>query len=302
VRSTLPSTRRLPLAAGAVLTAVAVAALGACTGSGASDGADGAGKSSPVAGGSVSPAPPGKYHTLPQPCTAVDLDALKKLVPGAKDYAGTEALTYDTERLVGCSWKGTTTDGTSRSLTLSVVRVVSYDPAVSDEVQAASDFDKRAVAASIPSSPPSGSPSGTTPPGTASPNSSGDTSPDGGTADAGNEDDSASSAGAGGSPKSTTGANGANTVNDAPSMNSAGPDLAPRRLSGVGNAAFINDVDKKPAHGASRTVTLVFRTANVLATVTYTQSSPSDDTSPNSADLQKGAEKVASDLQHKVEG
>lgn len=298
VRSTLPSRRRLPVAAGAVLTVVAVAALGACTGPGSSDSTDGDGKPVPVAGSSVSPAPPGKYRTLPQPCTAVDTSSLKKLVPGAKDYAGAESLTYDTDRLVGCSWKGTTTDGVSRSLTLSVVRVVSYDPAVSDEAQAASDFDKKATAASIPSSPPGGSPA-TTSPTTATTTPSSPSSPSNAAAGSGGDGSSGTTPASPAASTSTSSSNGAIGSNGA---NGSSPDLAPRRLSGVGNAAFINDVAKKPGKTSSRTVTLVFRTANVLATVTYTQSSPADAQPPKSADLQKDAEKVAGDLQHKVEG
>ncbi|WP_328467740.1 hypothetical protein [Streptomyces sp. NBC_00448] len=304
VRSTLPSTRRLPLAAGAVLTAVAVATLGACTSSGSSDGADGDGKTGPVTGGSVSSAPPGKYRTLPQPCTSVDTDSLKKLVPGLQDYSGAESLTYDTDRLVGCSWKVKAADGTSRLLSLSLVRVVSYDPSVSDEAQASSDFDKRAQAASIPSTPPGGSPS-TTSPTTPTTSSSTGTANSGSNGSAGTSGSSATSGAGGnsssgsGAPSSTGSSDDAIGANDA---NTGSPDLAPRLLSGVGNAAFINDVAKKPGKGASRTVTLVFRTANVLATVTYTQSSPTDAQPPKSADLQKGAEKVASDLQHKVEG
>lgn len=304
MRSTLPSTRRLPLVAGAVLTAVAVATLGACTGSGPSDGADGDAKTGPVAGGSVSSAPPGKYRTLPQPCTAVDADSLKKLVPGMQDYSGSESLTYDTDRLVGCSWKAKTADGTSRSLTLSLVRVVSYDPSVSDEAQASSDFDKKAQAASIPSTPPGGSPTTTSP-------TSSSTTPSNATSNSGPNGSESTSAGnaagdnapsGSGTPSSSDSSNNAIGSKGADGANAGSPDLAPRLLSGVGNTAFINDVAKKPGKGASRTVTLVFRTANVLATVTYTQSSITDAQSPKSADLQKGAEKVASDLQHKVEG
>ncbi|BBA99381.1 hypothetical protein RVR_5977 [Actinacidiphila reveromycinica] len=288
MRSTLPSTRRLPLAAGAVLTAVAVAVLSACTGTGSSDGADKDGKTGLVGGDSAASAPPGKYQTLPQPCTSVDADSLKKLVPGLADYSGTESLTYDIDRLVGCSWKAKAADGTTRSLNLSLVRVVSYNPSVSDEAQATTDFDKKAQAASIPLTPPGGSSASATP--TATGGGSG-----GGSGD--DADDAASGSGTPSSgPTDAAGSgDGENTGTD-----SAG--LAPRLLSGVGNAAFINDVAKTPGKGSSRTVTLVFRTANVLATVTYTQSSATDAQPPKSADLQKDAEKVAGDLQHKVEG
>gem|GEM_PF-1636465 len=299
---------RTPLTAGAVVAAVTVLALGACTAGGSSDGADRDGTAAPVGSGAVSAAAPGKYKTLPQPCTAVDLDSLKDMVPGAADYSGTEALTYDTDRLVGCTWSAKTVDGTTRTLTLHVVRVVSYDPGVSDEAEAEADFDNQATAASIPSATPSdgtssspsasssstdgtdaaGSPSGQP--------STGSSSGTGGTAAAGSQGDDTTTAGGLTTPSATTGANGANTDD------SADADLAPRRLSGVGNAAFIDDVTATRSGASTRTVTVVFRTANVLATVTYSQSQAGHTPPQNSPDLQKETQKVASELQHKVEG
>lgn len=146
------SRRRPQVALGALVLVVAVGALGACTGGGADDaGNDGKSEALP-GGGTISPAPPGKYKTLPQPCATVDQDTLKALVPGGVDYSGTESLTYDTERRVGCSWRATDPDGRSRTLAIDLERVVSYDPAVSDEVEARSDFDDLAAAASIPRS------------------------------------------------------------------------------------------------------------------------------------------------------
>jgi hypothetical protein len=139
--------------------AVAAGALGtlaACTAGGSGDQGDDA-KSTQGGSASVSPAPPGKYKTLPQPCIAVDLDTLKALVPGATDYAGTESLTYDTDRRVGCTWQATGPDGSTRRLTIDMERVVSYDPQVSDEVEAGADYDKAAAVASIPPLPLPGS-------------------------------------------------------------------------------------------------------------------------------------------------
>ena len=318
--STPRSARRLrPAAAGAAVAALALAALAGCTGTGSSDAANTNSRPAPVDGAGVSPAPPGKYRTLPQPCSAVDLDSLKQLVPGATDYAGAEALTYDTDRLVGCAWKGRAADGSTSSLSLSVVRVVSYNPAVSDEVEAESDFEQKAAAASIPSAPPSGGP--TTNPQTTPPTSSGSSTanPDtGGTNSAGSASGGTQSSGtasggtdaggtdAGGTPSAgstgTGSSNGANAAKDSNSADSSSPDLAPRRLSHVGNTAFIDDVLKTRASGPNRTVTLVFRTANVIATVTYSQSAPHDAPSPKSLDLQKAAQKVAGELEGKVEG
>lgn len=235
----------------------ALAALGtmaACTPGGSASGAAPDGKSVPLDGSSVSPMPPGKYQTLPQPCIAVDLDLLKQLVPGVADYAGREALTYDTDRRVGCGWRGATSDGTTRTLKVDFERVVSYDPGVSDEVQAETDFDQQAAAASIPLSPT------TTPPATVTT-----------------------------APPTTSPAGG------------DGTDLAPRRLTDVGNAAFINDVRTARPGAVRRDITLVFRTANVVVSVVYSQASPRDTLPPQSADLQKGAQQVAAQLERKVE-
>jgi hypothetical protein len=239
---------------------LAVTGLGACTAGGSSSGSSGGsdGKSAPIAGSTVSPAPPGKYQTLPQPCLAVDLDSLKQLIPGAPDYAGQESLTYDTDRRVGCSWKGGTSDGTSRTLRIIVERVVSYDPTISDEVQADSDFREQAVAASIPPAATTTAP--TTPPGSTKEPANG----------------------------------GPGAV--------AGADLAPRRLADVGNAAFINDIPRSAtATGPRRDVTLVFRTANVLVSVLYSQSAPRGGSAPQSAELQKGAHDVADQLERRIE-
>jgi hypothetical protein len=200
----------------------------------------------------------------------VSPDELKKLVPGATDYAGKESLTYDTDRRVGCAWQGATPDGVSRTLSIDLERVVSYDPSISDEVQAETDFDRRAASVSPPLAP-TGSPSGTatTPPPT-SPTSTGTSTPTG----------SATSS----------------------------PDLLPRRLTNLGDAAFINDVLKTPPNpatsriGPRRDVTLVFRTANVVVSITYDQSSPRGGTDPSSADLQKGAQQVAGQLKGRIGG
>ncbi|MGW5355661.1 DUF3558 domain-containing protein [Streptomyces sp. NPDC004031] len=272
---TAHSRRRPQAALGALALAVALGGLGtlaACTGGG-SDGADGDSKSSPVTDQTVSPAPPGKYKTLPQPCIAVDLDTLKALVPGAQTYAGTESLTYDTDRRVGCTWHATTKDGTDHSLVIDMERVVSYDPAVSDEVEAKNDFDAQASHASIPPPPLPGS-TPTTPPSATSTPTPSDTAS--GSPDTGTDGDS--------------------------------QDWGPRRLTDVGNAAFIYDTltppkgDKAATGGARRDATLVFCTANVVVSIHYgATSAPTADAVPQSSDVQQSAQKVAKQLERKVE-
>lgn len=292
-RST-PSTRRvratrsLPAAVGttAAAVAVALATLGACTTDGTSADSTTDQKAAQLAGGStstVSPAPPGKYQTLPSPCTAVKADLLKELVPAVPDIAGSEALTYDTNRRVGCSWRGTTTAGTSDTLRIDLERVVSYDPAVSDEAQAELDFTQKAADASIP--PPSSS--------TGTPTT---TPPTGGTS-------TGTSTGSGADSGTSSGSGDGTGTGDGTGADGSGdgsPDLLPRRLSDVGNAAFINDVLKPHSQPPRRDVTLVFRTANVLVTVTYAESSPRGGLPPSSADLQKGAQQVADQIERNV--
>ncbi|WP_329135183.1 hypothetical protein OG552_21040 [Streptomyces sp. NBC_01476] len=288
------STRRLPVPAAAAvgLVALALGALGACTPGGSDPSAATDSKSAVVAGGAASPLPPGKYQTLPQPCVSVSLDALKKLVPGAADYAGTEALTYDTDRRVGCAWQSAGTDGSTHKLSVDFERVVSYDPGISDEAQAELDFDRRAAAADIPLMP-TGTPGGSvTTPAT--------TPPTGQTAST--------------TPATPSGSGSATPGDGSPSASGTGsdgtgdaPDLAPRRLADVGNAAFINDVLHTPKNaatapsGPSRDVTLVFRTANVVVSITYTTAAPRGGTDPDSADLQKDAQQVAGQLESRIE-
>lgn len=281
--------RRLPVPAGAaVAAALAVTVLGAvsaCTAGGGASGTASDAKSLPAGDTTPSPLPPGKYQTLPQPCTAVDQDMLKHLVPGAKDYAGTEALTYDTDRRVGCGWRAALPGGAAHTLNIDLERVVSYDPGVSDEVQAEQDFEQRARAASISLTPLSGSPTdGTTPTPTGT-----------GTGAAGSD----GSPSAGGTSETT--GSGAGGPDAGGGQNAADPDLAPRSLTDIGNVAFINDVASNPAAGPRRVVTVVFRTANVVVSVTYAASEPAGKTAPSSVDLQKDARQVAGQLEHQVE-
>jgi hypothetical protein len=60
-------------------------------------------------------------------------------------------------------------------------------------------------------------------------------------------------------------------------------------------------VASNPAAGPRRVVTVVFRTANVVVSVTYAASEPAGKTAPSSVDLQKDARQVAGQLEHQVE-
>lgn len=156
--------------------ALLAALLAGCTSGSGSDGAtDDANPGD--AGTATVAAQPGKYRTLPEPCGAVGHDTLDALLPGIaritdpdqreKAYEGEAALTYDTDRKVGCRWKVESADATDR-LSVDFERVVSYDNAVSDDDQAQKLFGEQESAADLPA--PSGS---SAPPPSPTPSSSG---------------------------------------------------------------------------------------------------------------------------------
>lgn len=302
------------------LTGVALAVtlsggLTACTGSD-----DDGGGGDTKAGSSGSPessAPPGKYRTLPEPCGAVDLGTLKKLLPDAeaaseaasegggsagkdseaKDspYEGEPVVTYDTDRRAGCRWKSANSLAT-RHLAVDFERVVSYDPAVSDDEQAQLLYDERAGQAEIPTD--SASESGDGEAGTPEEQDDG--------ADGGGEEPSEPSGSDGkngggdpadGSEKSDSGddQSGSEEGSAEPSP-SPDADLSPRTLDGIGDNAYIDDQLDTGDSGVHRDITLVFRSANVIATVRYDQWLTDKRRTPDSAELQEKARRVAEEL------
>ncbi len=294
-------------------TAVAVAlvgALSACTGSSGSDGEDDGKPGSASASASVAP---GKYRTLPEPCGTVNRGTLKDMLPGAgatpsdgtdgegpdegssaDPYKGEAGVTYDTDRKVGCRWKSATTLGT-RHLHIDFERVVSYDPAVSDDEQAEQLYATKAEKARIPAGSAPGEESdeadtgesedapedGKTPDGKASPHKE-------------PSDD--------GTPKATP---SDKKSSDKKPSDSASPgqddDLAPRTLDNIGDSAYINDKLDTGDSGLHRDITLVFRTANVIATVEYDQWVTDKHRIPESRELQDKARKLAEQLAAKFD-
>ncbi|MFE5240812.1 MULTISPECIES: hypothetical protein [unclassified Streptomyces] len=230
----------------------------------------------------VTAAPPGKYRTLPESCRAVPRSTLKDLLPGAADlseeqqekvYEGTATVTYDTDRKVGCRWKSDAPDA-SRNLSIDFERVVSYDPAVSDDDRAREVYAKKQDAAALPTSngvTPSETPSGS----------------------------------ASGSPSSTASGSPGGTSSASPSADPSGSttgtdpdeDLRPRLLDELGDAAFLDDVLTRAGSTAQhRTVSVVFRTSNVIVTVHYAEQ-PTDVTGvPDSRELQEKAQALARKL------
>ncbi|MGW1437535.1 DUF3558 domain-containing protein [Streptomyces griseus] len=242
----------------------------------------------------VTPAPPGKYETLPAPCRAVPRGMLKDLLPGAaqlpgdqqeKVFRGSASVTYDTDRKVGCSWKSDAPNAT-RSLSIDLERVVSYDPAVSDDDRADTVYSKKEKAAGLSSSTapgPDAEKNGGTPSGTGKgAGKSGDEgTPDG--AATGSADPSSSSSPSGGDG----GAGGSGTEEALPS----------RVLDNLGDAAFLHDLPTRAGSTAQhRTVSVVFRTSNVVVTVRYAEQPALITLVPDSKELQEKAQALARKL------
>ncbi|MEU8930368.1 DUF3558 domain-containing protein [Streptomyces sp. NPDC048409] len=261
--------------------ALLAALLAGCT-SGSSGGDDISDKNADT-GTSTVAAQPGKYRTLPEPCGAVGQDTLATLLPGIaqipegeqrdKAYAGQAALTYDTDRKVGCRWKVESADATDR-LSVDFERVVSYDNSVSDDNEARTIYTQRESAADIPESVPASPVESESPSGPASGTPSAPVSSSASTSPSGPGSPSASTSG------STTPA-----------------DLQPRALTDLGDEAYIDDQTSGSGSTAEqRTVTVVFRTSNVVVTIEYEEQPMATGTVPDSEELQDRAQKLAAQL------
>ncbi|MEI7029513.1 DUF3558 domain-containing protein [Streptomyces pratensis] len=260
---------------------------------GCSAGSDGDanGADSKPGGPAAASAPPGKYRTLPAPCRAVPLGTLKDLLPGAaqlpaeqqeKVFRGAASVTYDTDRKVGCSWKSDAPDST-RVLSIDLERVVSYDPAVSDADRADTVYAKKEKAAGLSAATP------------------GPDGEQGGTEEGGAENgtgrpaarteggqEAASDASAPASPSASSSGAGGTEPDDA---------LRPRVLEGLGDAAFLDDLLTRAGSTAQhRTVSVVFRTSNVIVTVRYAEQPALVTKVPDSGELQEKAQALARKL------
>ncbi|MEU2621720.1 DUF3558 domain-containing protein [Streptomyces sp. NPDC007157] len=266
------------------IAALLAALLAGCT-SGSSGGDDISDKNADT-GTSTVAAQPGKYRSLPEPCGAVGQNTLDSLLPGIaqitdeeqrdKAYAGEATLTYDTDRKVGCRWKVESTDATDR-LSVDFERVVSYDNAVSDDDEAQTIYTQRESAAGIPESAPpspteSQSPSGAAS-GTPSPSASASTT----------------------SPSDST----SPTASASTSASASTPpaDLQPRTLADLGDEAYLDDqLSGSGSTAEQRTVTVVFRTSNVVVTIEYEEQPMATGTVPDSEELQDRAQNLAAQL------
>ncbi|MGC5363671.1 DUF3558 domain-containing protein [Streptomyces sp. DT24] len=237
----------------------------------AGSGTDGSAADSKPGSPTVSAAPPGKYRTLPSACRSVARDTLRDLLPGIAQlpeqqqeqaYGGTPAVTYDTDRRVGCRWSSEATDA-SHKLVLDYERVVSYDPAVSDDDRADAVYEQKKAAARLPAATSTGASTGATT-GTRSSPPASSTSPGSGGTD-------------------------------------GGTDLRPRVLDDLGDAAFLDD-QLTPAGSTAqhRTVSVVFRTSNVVVTVQYTEQPAFTSVVPDSAELQEKTQALARKLAQRI--
>ncbi|MFD3971569.1 DUF3558 domain-containing protein [Streptomyces cyaneofuscatus] len=257
-------------------------------------------------GPTVTTAPPGKYRTLPAPCRAVPGSTLKDLLPGVaelprqqqeKALRGSPTITYDTDRKVGCSWKADAPDST-RNLSIDFERVVSYDPLVSDDDRARALYLKKEDAAELPGSSTPGS----------GPEKDAPTSTGGGEKDqekeketgkpgdgTGPADPSPSASGSAGT--SASGSVGPSSGTPGTPGGSGGEDLRPRVVSGLGDAAFLDDLLTRAGSTAQhRTVSVVFRTSNVIVTVRYGEQPALVTKVPDSKELQDKAQALARKL------
>lgn len=260
------------------VAALLAAVLAGCTGS--SDDGGPSDNSNPGSAGTASQAAqPGRYATLPEPCGVVDGRTLDELLPGIgemadetkreKAYGGEATLTYDTDRKVGCRWKVESAEATNHLL-VDFERVVSYDNAVSDDAQAEELFAARQAAAELPE------PVVTT---TGSPSPSAASS------------STAPSTDAGSSPPSSA----------SPSV--APTDLQPRLLEDLGDEAFLDDeLDSAGSTSRQRTVTVAFRTSNVMVTVEYAEQPMTVGAVPDSKEMQDRARKLAAELAESLGG
>lgn len=174
---------------------------------------------------------------------------------------------------------------------------MSYDAAVSDDDRAQEVYVRKQLAAGIPvppTAPPTTSPTGTptdtatgTPTGAASGAPSATGSP-------------AATAPLAGKAPATGAPSGTATPPATPTPTTTG--LEPRVLEGLGDIAYVDDVlGAVGANGHQRAVSVVFRTSNVIVTVSYWEQTTGSVDAPDSAELQEKARNLARQLAERLE-
>ncbi|MFC4503845.1 MULTISPECIES: DUF3558 domain-containing protein [Streptomyces] len=261
------------------VAALLAALLAGCT-SGSDDGSPTDNSNPGQAGTASAAAEPGRYTTLPEACGVVPRATLDSLLPGIREiadeeqrataYAGEATLTFDTDRKVGCRWKVQSADDTDHLL-VDFERVVSYDTSVSDDTDAEDLFGKKITAADLPE--PTASDTGTES-GSATPSTS-------------------ASATASSSPSASSSA----SPSSSPSASGTPTDLQPRLLDDLGDEAYLDDVlGSSGSTVKQRTITVAFRTSNVIVTIEYEEQPATVGAVPDSEEMQDKARKLASQL------
>ncbi|MEU7583885.1 DUF3558 domain-containing protein [Streptomyces sp. NPDC041068] len=301
-----------------VAALLAALLVGCSGGSGLGDESD---DSKPGEGGSsTAPAQPGKYRTLPEPCGELDRDTLDAMLPGIaemedteqrdKAYEGTPTVTYDTDRRVGCRWKVQSSDA-SHHLFVDFERVVSYDGTVSDDDRAAEVYATKLRDADLPEPAASGSDEdepdepdepkksdesekakGSGESGKGKGSEAGDKAQGGKSAKTAASDDDKGKKDDGKGKKDGEQAADATTQPATPP-----PGLEPRALDDLGDEAFLDDALATAASATRhRTVTVVFRTSNVIVTIEYDEQPGRRTDVPDSKEMQDKALELADTL------
>ncbi|MDG5806623.1 DUF3558 domain-containing protein [Streptomyces ossamyceticus] len=279
------------------------AMLTACTGSGDDGTPDDPRPGEVTASASV--AQPGRYDTLPEACGSIDDDTLEALLPGLKQLPDAEqreeasegqaTLTYDTDRKAGCRWKMESPTATDY-LFVDFERVVSFNGTVSDDSKAQEVYGGKVEAADLPEPSPStpeendegdegnggkgDGGSSAAPPQSASPSDS---------AKSPKSPDSSVSSESPGSPASS-GSSGSSDASGSASASATPASLQPRTLDGLGDEAFLDDT---LGTSRQRTVTVVFRTSNVIVTIEYEEQPATTTDVPDSEEMQDKARNLA---------
>ncbi|MGW1671779.1 DUF3558 domain-containing protein [Streptomyces sp. NPDC002324] len=267
------------------------ALLAACTGSD-----DGSSDDDPRPGevtASATVAQPGRYDTLPEPCGSVDTATLDTLLPGIRQlpgatqreqaYEGEATQTYDTDHIAGCRWKVESADAT-HYLFVDFERVGSWDNAASDDSKAQEVYGGKVEAADLPEPTPSASEEETE----GTDEESGEPAQTGtGTAEPSANPSASASRTA--SPSGSSPSAGSSS----PSPSGTPASLLPRTLDGLGDEAFLDDT---LGTSKQRTVTVVFRTSNVIVTVEYEEQPATTTVVPDSEEMQDRARNLADRL------
>ncbi|MGW5616723.1 DUF3558 domain-containing protein [Streptomyces sp. NPDC003877] len=269
------------------IAALLAALLAGCTG-GSGDGGTTDDSNPGDAGTASAAAEPGRYRTLPEPCTAVGESTLDELLPGIRQiadgeqreraYQGEPTTTFDTDRKAGCRWKVDSPEATDHLL-VDFERVVSYDNAVSDDSQAEQLFAEQEAGAHLPEPTVTSSASAGSPLAGGSPEApSGSPSPSG-------------------SASSTPGSSPSGTSSPSASASAAPTELQPRVLEDLGDEAFLDDqLSSSGSTAKQRTVTVAFRTSNVIVTIEYMEQPATVGVVPDSKEMQDRAQKLAARL------